>query len=109
MTEKRRGLVLGGVAAVLNAGGRAVVFLTEMSSGALGGVASAAKNVVHVPQKVAGLFGSEAKHLEEQIHAFERKIKLNYYEIGKESAHSENIESAPQGAGAEAHCRDPLF
>nr|AFZ77038.1 magnetosome protein Mad23 [delta proteobacterium ML-1] len=95
MEEKRRGLILDGVAELLNAGGRTAVFLYDVGSGAVGGVTSAAKRLVHVPESVTSLFGRQSplKVLETEIQDLERKIRLNYYEIGKESAHGEDLDA----------------
>ena len=97
MEEKQRGLILDGVAGLLNAGGKTAVFLYDVGSGAVGGVASAAKNILHVPDSVTSLFSfgrqSPVKALETEIQDLERKIRLNYYEIGKESAHGEDLDT----------------
>jgi len=97
MEEKKRTGFLGGLAAVMNAGGRALVYVCETTSNAAGNVASVAKQASNAPLKAAGLLTrTEAKKLEQKIQDYEKKIKLRYYEIGKESAHSQNLESTLQ-------------
>jgi HEAT repeat protein len=90
---KRSGLA-GGVADVLNAGGRAVVYVYDMGSKSLGGLVSLVKKMPRLPGKATGMFTAglgfvkpgEANGIEEKIKEYEGKIQRLYYEIGKEGA-----------------------
>lgn len=97
MEARKKSGLLGGVATVMNAGGHAVVVVCEKTSGALGDVVSAVRNISFLPTKVGGLFSrSDSKNIEEKIRDYETKIKMRYLEIGKESAHTDDLENTLQ-------------
>ena len=99
---RKRSGVLGGVASVLNAGGSAMVYAYDVTTGVIVRLLSVAKRAPAMPEKafdvVVGGLGiikpSEIKRLEEKIRGYERKIKVLYYEIGKEGATYSGDESA---------------
>ena len=102
--------ILGGVAKVLNAGGKLMVKTYDLTvdlAGKTAGVAGkAAGAVTSASPKVFGtakdvlvggfgkLFGSNEKHeLRTKLTEYEAKIKKLYYEIGKEGSSAEKLES----------------
>ncbi|HUV49783.1 MAG TPA: HEAT repeat domain-containing protein [Anaerolineae bacterium] len=101
--HERSGFI-GGVARVLNFGGRAMVSAYDVTSDALNKLFTAAKKSTFLPEKVAGMFTSglgmsrpsETRRLEDKIEEYERKIKALYLEIGKEGANYSGDESALQ-------------
>lgn len=111
-TQKIAG-VLGGVAKVLNAGGKLIVKTYDLTAGLVGttaGVAGkAAGAVASTSPKLFGtlrdaltgatgsfgkLLGSnEKQELRTKMSEYEAKIKKLYYEIGKEGSSAEKLES----------------
>jgi HEAT repeat protein len=102
--------VLGGIAKVMNTGGRLLVKTYDLASDAVGVTAGAAGKaagaVGSVTPEVFGkaldlltgsfgkLFGSnEKQELRTKVSEYEEKIKKLYYEIGKEGSSAEKIES----------------
>ncbi len=97
MEEMKRSGILGGVAAALNAGGRALVVVCEGASSTFGDAVTLAKKLGDAPLKVFGRISkSETKKLEEKIQSYEEKIRQNYYEIGREGAVSQDAENPLQ-------------
>ncbi|CAM2057490.1 Magnetosome protein Mad23 [Desulfovibrionales bacterium] len=102
--QAERSTVLQGIASIFNFGGRVVVLGVEKGAKTMNGVVSVAKFVSRGPVKVADAaisgfrLGGDSvnKKIEEQIHEYEKKIKSRYYKIGKESAHSQNLDSTLQ-------------
>ena len=101
--EQQRNGVLGGVAAVLNAGGSAAVYAYDITSGAFGRLISVAKKAGVIRGKASGLFtnlgvetGRSGKiaRIEEKIGTYQKKIRRLYYEIGKAGATHTGDESA---------------
>ncbi|MBF0508205.1 MAG: HEAT repeat domain-containing protein [Deltaproteobacteria bacterium] len=92
----------GGVAKVLNAGGSATVYTYDATATALGKFFSVIKKAPSLPGKAKGIFTvglggirpGEIKILEAKIKDYENKIKVLYYEIGKEGAKSEAADAA---------------
>ncbi|MBF0526015.1 MAG: HEAT repeat domain-containing protein [Deltaproteobacteria bacterium] len=84
----------GGVAKVLNAGGSATVYAYDSTATALGKMFTVIKKTPDLPGKAKGMFTGglgmirpgEIKILEQKIKDYENKIKVLYYEIGKEGA-----------------------
>lgn len=102
--HRERSGVMGGVAGVLNAGGSAMVYAYDVTSGAIGKLFSVARKAPVVPVKafdmVAGGLSivkpGETRKIEDRIKAYEKKIKGLYYEIGKEGSRYEDIEDPLQ-------------
>ena len=101
--EQQRNGVLGGVAAVINAGGSAAVYAYDITSGAFGRLISVAKKAGVIRGKASGLFtnlgvetGRSGKiaRIEEKIGTYQKKIRRLYYEIGKAGATHTGDESA---------------
>jgi len=96
-----RSIVLKGMAAALNAGGRAVAFALDKTSGAVEGVCSVAGKLGELPglgrkaaASGAGLFSrGKAREYDKQIREYEKQIKLRYVAIGKQSVHGQDPES----------------
>ncbi|MCX8070729.1 MAG: HEAT repeat domain-containing protein, partial [Thermodesulfovibrionales bacterium] len=103
-TVKATGL-LGGIASVLNFGGRTLVktydVVTDVGSKAIGVIGKTASSVgsgiPKVFEGVKGVFGKigsgQKGQLKAKIAEYEEKIKKLYYEIGKESSSSQKLES----------------
>ncbi len=103
-TVKASGL-LGGIASVLNFGGRTIVktydIVTEVGSKAFNVIGKTASAVGSGAPKVLGdvkgLFGKVSSgqkgKLKAKIAEYEDKIKKLYYEIGKESSSAQKLES----------------
>jgi HEAT repeat protein len=102
--------VLGGVAKVLNTGGKLMVRTYDLTAGlvgktagaagkAAGAVASASPQVYGKAKDIlAGGFGrlfrsNEKQELRTKVSEYEEKIKKLYYEIGKEGSSAEKLES----------------
>lgn len=99
---KEKSGILDGAASVLNAGGSAMVYAYDVTTGVIGRLLLVAKKVPIVPEKafdmILGGLGiikpSEIRRLEEKIKGYEKKIKGLYYQIGKEGATYTGDESA---------------
>ncbi|MBF0481387.1 MAG: HEAT repeat domain-containing protein [Desulfovibrionaceae bacterium] len=96
--------VLKGIACVLNASGKAVLYGIDKSADLFGQAACVPASVKDLPEKAKGFFsgglnfffGGEKHKIDDKVREYEKKIQKRYFEIGKVSAHSQNMESALQ-------------
>lgn len=101
-TTSQRSFVLKGVAAALNAGGRAVAAGLDLTCDAFGGVRNFSGKLVGLPARGGKVAASglkvfargKTRGYEEQIRQIEQHIKQRYLEIGKHSAQAEGTDDA---------------
>jgi len=106
-----KSVMLKGIACVLNASGRAVLYGIDKTADVFSQTVTLPGAVKDLPEKAKGLFtaGSgffsgglnfffrgEQRQIEDKIREYEKKIQKRYFEIGKVSAHSQNLDSALQ-------------
>lgn len=105
--EQQRNGVLGGVAAVINAGGSAAIYAYDLTAGAFNRLISVTKKTPGIGGKTLDLFSGlgigtgrsgEARRIEEKIGTYQKKIRRLYYEIGKAGATHAGDESALETA-----------